>query len=197
MARNLLGLAALTGAVLLIAAPAFAGEASCLWAQLPQPKRDELLAAYASGGHEAFKAVSLEPPDMLGMIAACGGGGGDLGTMSPEEATNLGRAMGMTIMPYALERASAYTLQQTYGYALSTLDSAWQALEPGERVAARRILKDEIEGEASPDAFAALLRAVELASGKVYGDTPDDPEFRALIHYFMGRAGREAGEVLF
>lgn len=196
MARNPLGLAALTGAVLLIAAPAFAGEASCLWAELSQPKRDEFLAAYASGGYEAFKAVALETRDMLGFVEACGRD--DISALSEEDARKVGHAMGMALVPYALERASAYTLQRRYGRPLSTLNSAWQALEPEDRVAARKAFKDhEIEDETGSDGLAAILRAVELAGGKVDERDADDPEIRALTHYFMGRAGREASEVMF
>lgn len=179
--------AAVSSALMLCGAtPASAGDAACLWRNLPTPMRSGIIAGYKEGGSDGLASANITNDLVRQLVRSCGGR-----VAGDDQA----RAAGAALAGEALAVAAAAELSSTYGLAQARLASAWNRLDPG----ARSVLLEQFAGaEPTAEGDAHLYGVVREAAislgwnGAGSAQPPNDPEFKAIADYFTGRAQAEA-----
>jgi hypothetical protein len=168
------------------ATAARAGDAACLWRNLPKPVRTGIIAAYKERGGDGLDSANITNDLVRRLVRSCSGR-----VASDDQA----RGAGAALAGEALAAAAAAELSSSYGLGQARLASAWSRLQPG----ARSVLRRQFEG-AEPTAqgnaqLYGVIRNAAVSLGWNEADSKQplrDPEFRAIADYFTGRAQADA-----
>jgi hypothetical protein len=167
----------------LLATPAFAGDASCLWKFTPQANRDAVLAAALKDPQGAADlGAFLKGVDAKAMFKTCG-----VSATAPEPAL-------FALSGYLVEVSAAQWLMANRVATQAQLDAGWAGIDP----AVRRSVLDNAAALSKeplpPAAFAQFLShtgAPNLGSGDGFKATKPGQN---LFLYLLGRAVRTANE---
>ncbi len=180
-------------AVALLASPAAAGEAQCLWNVLAPATQDRLLAAYARGGPEDEDAVALDAAEARRQMRRCAELGGQV---DPKRAV---RAMNLALQGYVVQHGAALALGRLGSYGAPQLDTAWRELGPERRAALHAAAEKAPDTPADwgVEGKAALAAVIEILDRTTLLPRTDPVVQRQLEAYVAGRSVQEAHEPRF
>jgi hypothetical protein len=166
------------GAVLMgAAAPAWAGDALCLWNAAPPMLRQNILLAYDYDGRGGPRALAMAMESPQGFDACMKDT--DYSTKDAVEAAFEG---------YAIERGAQAKIQKVSGVTPDKLEAAWKTLGP-------EVQTSLLQGGPADEETAvkaAILKAALSTGWKMKAD-----QLEYFTDYFRGHANRTANEPLF
>jgi hypothetical protein len=164
--------AVLAGLVLaLLAVPAVAADADCLWEATPEAERSALLASYDSDLGGLLK-MQLAPERVEALAAACA-----VPEMQQDQIRNL-------VLARALETAAGRYWARKTGRAFA-IEQAWMSLSEDDKDQLRRWAATAIaDGRGEDKYFDALPRFAVLMQAP-------PPEMPHLMAFALGRGYRE------
>lgn len=173
-------------ALLALGTSAHAGDAVCLWRNLPADLRESIIVGYAQGGSQGLANTPITNDLVRGLVGSCSG---------REPSENEARAAGVALAGQALAEAAATELGIRFGIGPATLSSAWSDLSRADR----SLLLGQFAGlNPGPEADAALFGVVRDVALTLRWRGPADqraladPEFKTIADYVTGRAQASA-----
>jgi len=168
-------LAAAAGALTLLAtaAPAFAVDVECIWNQLPEARRAQLIEDYRREGFAALGKIDIQESELATLGPACG--------VTDDTAEDAG----FSIVGSWIEEASQIVLTESYGVPAGALPAAWNALPASERSAVAVLSVDIVKGrdpESGPldSAMFKVVSSLGLPAG-------DNRAVSHVMAYLLGR----------
>lgn len=173
---------ALAGLLAGAAAPAYALDTACLWARVPEGKKEFLAEAYELKG--AQYALQVAPALVLRDAMACIAAprGVDYGAYA-------GRRMATVQPALALEFASEQFLAK-HGFDKTKLDKGWTSLPPEQRTAVQGFMPALQAGEAVNEETVRVA-VITAAQNAGWVAEAGEPTFQRSIEYYTARGARE------
>lgn len=172
-------------ALLTYAGSAAAGDASCLWKEIPAADQQRAVEAVQSRGPSALSGDLFEEAGLTAAVQACGA------------TAATGEPAGMALGGYVLEVATAQQLQRDFAVDPSRLEAAWNGLTRVDReglIAFAGSMGGPNAG--MMETVAATVMALDLP-GENDADFLSSVQFRAASTFILGRAMRLANEPRF
>jgi hypothetical protein len=177
------------------AAPAAAGEATCLWNSMAPATQDRLLAAYTKEGVDGVADAQLEAAEARRQMRRCAELGGQV---DPKRAV---KAMGLALQGFATRNGAQLALTRLGAHAPAQLDQAWRDLGPQQRAVlhaqAEKSGADGKPAEWSNEAKGALGSFLDILDHTTLLARADPAVQRELEAYVLGRSVQEANEPRF
>lgn len=173
---------ALAGLLAGAAAPAQALDTACLWARVPDGKKEFLAEAYETKG--AQYALQVAPVFVLRDAVACIAAprGVDYGAYA-------GRRMATVQPALALEFASEQFLAK-HGFGRAELDQGWTSLSPEQRAAVQAFMP-ALQAGGGADEEAVRVAVITAAQNAGWRADAGEPTFQRFIEYYTARGARE------
>jgi hypothetical protein len=173
-----------TAISLCAAAPAFAGDAACVWRGLPEAGREALLAKYPNGADAAVHLEEQFTPAVLGAaILKC--------TQPAKDEYQQGINAGIALGGYLGEFTSEKQLI-SLGFTHEKLDAAFRQLDKARlRVIIDAAMADKLTDDLTTEFHGQVTRVGGEAA------MADETQASALVLYVYGRGAREIYEPLF
>lgn len=170
------------------AAYAKRGQAECLWRQVPLKVRLAAATGYEVKGKRALDDLPVSDDMVRAAMDSCG-----VTATSPEAR----KAIGASLVGTALKDAASQWLAKR-GVSRQRLATAWLKTSNVDRQVISRETRPEAPdpGVSSQDMFAGFLRFARRAGAPPAPGWPDrpDPQYDALVDYFLGQAQQEEYE---